>query len=91
VTGDGIWQNYFAARPDILTPEEKRDWLSSISGVSLASDGFFPFDDNIKRAAKSGVSYIAQPGGSLRDQAVIDACDALGITMIFTGIRLFHH
>ncbi len=91
VTGDGIWQNYFAAKPDILTQEEKRNWLNDVSGVSLASDGFFPFDDNIKRAAKSGVSYIAQPGGSLRDQAVIDACDALGITMIFTGIRLFHH
>lgn len=91
VVGNDVWHKYFAARPEPLTFEERKEWLNDVTGVSLASDGFFPFDDNIKRASKSGVSYIAQPGGSVRDQMIIDACDALGITMAFTGLRLFHH
>ncbi|GAB1476130.1 phosphoribosylaminoimidazolecarboxamide formyltransferase [Bacillota bacterium] len=91
VTGNDVWQNYFALRPQPLSSEEKALWLKGISGVSLASDGFFPFDDNIKRAKRSGVDYIAQPGGSIRDQLIIDTCNALGITMVFTGLRLFHH
>lgn len=88
---DGVWQNIFAKKPEPFTVDEKCSWLKNICGVSLASDGFFPFDDNIKRARKSGVAYIAQPGGSIRDQLVIDTCNDLGITMIFTGLRLFHH
>lgn len=91
VTGKDFWQNYFSERPQPISREEKTDWLKNISGVSLASDGFFPFDDNIKRAKRSGVDFIAQPGGSIRDQLIIDACNALGITMAFTGLRLFHH
>ncbi len=91
VLGNQVWQNYFKEKPDPLTAEEKKSWLEKVSGVSLASDGFFPFDDNIRRAARSGVTYIAEPGGSIRDQSVIDACDALGITMVLTGLRLFHH
>ena len=88
---DGVWQDYFTVRPDPLTAEEKREYLDSITGVSLASDAFFPFDDNIERAKKSGVSYIAEPGGSKRDSLVIDCCDKHGIVMAFTGMRLFHH
>lgn len=91
VIGDSVWQNYFAIRPQPLTLEEKKAWLKDIKGVSLASDGFFPFDDNIKRAARSGVSYIAQPGGSIRDDLVTKACDAFNMVMAFTGLRLFHH
>ena len=88
---DGNWQALFKRRPEEFSKEEKELYLSTISGVSLGSDAFFPFGDNIKRAAKSGVSYIAQPGGSIRDDNVIFECDARGITMCFTGIRLFHH
>lgn len=91
VLADGAWQQLFSVRPEPLTREEKRAYLAQKSGVSLGSDAFFPFDDNIIRAKRSGVSYIAQPGGSIRDDIVIKACDRLGITMAFTGIRLFHH
>ncbi len=91
VTSPGNWENFFSRRPDPLSLSEKREWLKGIKGVSLASDGFFPFDDNIKRAARSGVSYIAQPGGSIRDGDIIDRCNKLGIVMAFTGLRLFHH
>ena len=91
VLAEGYWQRCFARRPDPLTPEERRAWLSGMSGVSLASDAFFPFPDNVERARRSGVSYIAQPGGSIRDDAVIEACDRYGIVMVMTGQRLFHH
>ena len=91
VLADGAWQQLFSVRPEPLTREEKRAYLVQKSGVALGSDAFFPFDDNIIRAKRSGVSYIAQPGGSIRDDIVIKACDRLGITMAFTGIRLFHH
>lgn len=88
---DGSWQSLFGNRPEPLPLEEQQRFLAGIDGVSLGSDAFFPFDDNILRAARSGVRYIAQPGGSLRDPAVIAACDRLGIVMAFTGVRLFHH
>lgn len=88
---DGEWQKYFLNKPEKFTKKEKQDYLSTIHGVSLGSDAFFPFSDNIDRAYKSGVSYIAQPGGSIRDQEVIDCCNKYGIAMAFTGIRLFHH
>ncbi len=91
VLTDGKWQQYFTQRPDPLTKAEKQQYLSGISGVALGSDAFFPFSDNIDRAKRSGVSYIAQPGGSIRDDAVIKACNDYGITMAFTGMRLFHH
>ena len=91
VCAEGIWQNYFTERPEPFTKKEQRAYLDTISGVSLGSDAFFPFNDNIKRAAASGVSYIAEPGGSIRDGEVISACDDLGIAMAFTGMRLFHH
>ncbi len=91
VCAEGIWQKYFTCRPQYLTAEEKRSWLSQRSGVSLGSDAFFPFPDNIQRACASGVSYIAQPGGSLRDNLVIDECNARNAVMAFTGLRLFHH
>ena len=91
VLAEGCWPRCFAGRPDPLTPEERRAWLSGMSGVSLASDAFFPFPDNVERARRSGVSYIAQPGGSIRDDAVIEACDRYGIVMVMTGQRLFHH
>lgn len=91
VLGDDVWQQYFAVRPSIFTKAEKREYLSKIRGVSCASDAFFPFDDNVMRAYKSGVNYIAQPGGSVRDDIVIDTCNKLGIAMAFTGMRLFHH
>ena len=91
VLAEGCWQRCFARRPDPLTPEERRAWLSGMSGVSLASDAFFPFPDNVERARRSGVSYIAQPGGLIRDYAVIEACDRYGIVMVMTGQRLFHH
>ena len=91
VCADGIWEKYFTEKPDPLTQEEARAYLASISGVSLGSDAFFPFGDNIERAHKSGVSYIAQPGGSIRDDQVIETCNRYGIVMAFTGIRLFHH
>jgi len=85
------WKEVFSERPEPFTREEKKEWLSRIGGVSLGSDAFFPFSDNIERARKSGVSYIAQPGGSVRDDAVIEACDKYGMVMAFTGMRLFHH
>ena len=91
VIGDNVWQKYFKVRPEPFTKEEKRAYLNSITGVSLGSDAFFPFSDNIDRAAKSGVSYVAEPGGSLRDDLVIKACDDYGMAMVFTGMRLFHH
>ncbi len=91
VCAEGIWQNYFTTRPEPLTDEEKRTFLDGITGVSLGSDAFFPFADNIKRACASGVSYIAQPGGSIRDDLVIEECNNRGVTMAFTGMRLFHH
>ncbi len=91
VLGEGNWQNFFKTRPEPLTKEEKTAYLASIKGVALGSDAFFPFGDNIDRAAKSGVSYIAQPGGSIRDSLVIEACDKHGIAMAFTHMRLFHH
>ncbi len=91
VLGDDVWQNYFTTRPEALTKEEKQEYLSAITGVSLASDAFFPFGDNIERARRSGVSYIAEPGGSVRDENVIETCNKYGIAMCFTGMRLFHH
>ena len=91
VLADGNWQKYFTEQPEPLTAEEKKAYLSSISGVSVGSDAFFPFSDNIDRAYRSGVSYIAEPGGSIRDDVVIEACNNYGITMCFTGMRLFHH
>ena len=91
VLADGIWQQFFTEKPEVLTREEKRAWLSTMTGVSLGSDAFFPFGDNIERAHKSGVSYIAQPGGSVRDDHVISTCDKYNMAMAFTGIRLFHH
>ena len=91
VCAEGIWQNYFTCRPDPLTVEEKRAWLDGKTGVALGSDAFFPFPDSIKRAKATGVSYVAQPGGSIRDDAVIEECDKNGMVMAFTGMRLFHH
>ena len=91
ILADGIWENFFKVKPEILTREEKKEYLAAIKGVSLASDAFFPFGDNIERARKSGVDYIAQPGGSIRDDNVIEACNKYGIAMAFNGIRLFHH
>ena len=91
VCADGIWQNYFSSRPEPLTQAEKREFLDALTGVSLGSDAFFPFADNIKRACASGVSYIAEPGGSIRDDLVIEECDKRNVAMAFTGMRLFHH
>ena len=91
VCADGVWQKYFTKRPEPLSPEEARAYLDGIDGVSLGSDAFFPFSDNIERAKKSGVRYIAQPGGSIRDDAVIAAADRFGMVMALTGMRLFHH
>lgn len=91
VLADGVWQTLFSEKPEPLTREEKRVYLSKIDGVSLASDAFFPFGDNIERAHKSGVKYVAQPGGSIRDDNVIDTCNKYGMAMAFTGMRLFHH
>ncbi|WP_283124657.1 phosphoribosylaminoimidazolecarboxamide formyltransferase [Angelakisella massiliensis] len=91
VLGDDVWQNFFTLRPEPLTAAEKKEWLASFTGVSLGSDAFFPFGDNVERARRSGVSYIAQPGGSIRDDQVIETCNRYGIAMAFTGIRLFHH
>ena len=91
VLGDDVWQNFFTVRPEALTAEEKREYLSGVTGVALGSDAFFPFGDNIERARRSGVSYVAQPGGSIRDDNVIAACDKYDMVMAFTGIRLFHH
>ena len=91
VLADGMWQQFFTEQPEPLTREEKRAWLDTLTGVALGSDAFFPFGDNIERAHRSGVQYIAQPGGSIRDDNVIETCNKYGIAMAFTGIRLFHH
>ncbi|MBQ4364185.1 MAG: phosphoribosylaminoimidazolecarboxamide formyltransferase, partial [Oscillospiraceae bacterium] len=91
VLRDGEWQRIFTERPEPLTREEKKEWLSKNTDVALGSDAFFPFGDNIERAHKSGVKYIAQPGGSIRDDNVIETCNKYDIAMAFTGIRLFHH
>lgn len=91
VLGVDVWQEYFTYRPEPLSPQERRMWLDGASGVSLGSDAFFPFPDNIERAWRSGVIFIAQPGGSIRDDLVIKACDKYGIAMVMTGQRLFHH
>ncbi|MCI5975405.1 MAG: phosphoribosylaminoimidazolecarboxamide formyltransferase [Clostridiales bacterium] len=91
VLGDNVWQNYFAVRPEPFTKEERKAYLKTVDGVSLGSDAFFPFSDNIERAYKSGVRFVAEPGGSVRDDLVIEAADRYGMTMAFTGLRLFHH
>ena len=91
VLADGAWENIFKVKPEVFTAEEKRAWLDKNTNVALGSDAFFPFGDNVERAHRSGVSYIAQPGGSIRDDHVIDTCNKYDITMAFTGIRLFHH
>ena len=91
VLADGNWQNYFTECPAPLTAEEKKAYLDSITGVALGSDAFFPFGDNIERARRSGVTYVAEPGGSIRDENVIDTCNKYGMVMAFTGMRLFHH
>ena len=91
VTADGVWQRFFAERPEPYTDAEQRAYLDTITGVSLGSDAFFPFGDNIQRAAKSGVKYVAEPGGSVRDDNVIETADSYGMAMAFTGMRLFHH
>jgi AICAR transformylase/IMP cyclohydrolase PurH len=91
VLSDGIWQSLFTELPCVLTRGERQEWLAGATGVSLGSDAFFPFGDNIERAKKSGVMYIAQPGGSIRDDNVIESCNKYGMVMVFTGIRLFHH
>ena len=91
VLGDDVWADTFEERPEPLTAEEKKEWIAKFSGVSLGSDAFFPFGDNIERARRSGVTAIVQPGGSIRDQQVIDTCNKYDIAMAFCGIRLFHH
>ena len=91
VLADGAWEKIFKVKPEVFTKEEKRAWLDQLTDVTLGSDAFFPFSDNIERAHKSGVKFIAQPGGSVRDDAVIETCNKYGMTMAFTGIRLFHH
>lgn len=91
VLRDGAWENIFKVKPEIFTEEEKRAWLDKMDGVSLGSDAFFPFGDSIERGVKSGVKYVVQPGGSIRDDQVIETCDKYGIAMAFNGIRLFHH
>ena len=91
VLADGKWQNIFKTKPEVFTKEEKTEWLSGLKDVALGSDAFFPFGDNIERACRSGVKYVAQPGGSIRDNQVIETCDMYDMVMCFTGIRLFHH
>lgn len=91
VLSDGAWEKIFTEKPEVFTREEKRAWLDQLTDVTLGSDAFFPFSDNIERAHKSGVKYIAEPGGSVRDDLVIDTCNKYGMVMAFTGIRLFHH
>lgn len=91
VLADGMWENFFTQKPEVFTREEKREWLDTMSDVALGSDAFFPFGDNVERAKRSGVKYIAQPGGSIRDDNVIDTCNKYGIAMAFTKMRLFHH
>ena len=91
VLAEGVWQNTFQVKPEVLTEAEKKAWVAQLGGVTVGSDAFFPFGDNVERARKSGVQYIAQPGGSIRDDHVIATCDKYGIAMAFTGMRLFHH
>ena len=91
ILAEGTWQKFFKSKPEVFTREEKRAWLNRMSDVALGSDAFFPFGDNIERAHKSGVKYVAQPGGSVRDDNVIETCNKYGMAMCFTGIRLFHH
>ncbi|MBR3570226.1 MAG: phosphoribosylaminoimidazolecarboxamide formyltransferase, partial [Oscillibacter sp.] len=91
ILAEGAWQNVFRVKPEPLTREEKREWISKFSGVTVGSDAFFPFGDNVERARKSGASYIAQPGGSIRDDNVIETADKYNMVMSFTGMRLFHH
>ena len=91
VLAEGVWQENFKVKPEVLTREEKKEWIATMTGVSVGSDAFFPFGDNVERARKSGVCYIAQPGGSIRDDHVIDTANKYGIVMAFTGMRLFHH
>ena len=91
VLAEGVWQNTFKVKPEVLTAEEKKAWIATQSGVTVGSDAFFPFGDNVERARKSGVAYIVQPGGSIRDDHVIATCNKYGIVMAFTGMRLFHH
>lgn len=91
VLRDGTWENFFVTKPEVFTREERRAWLDEMNGVSLASDAFFPFGDNIERAHKSGVEYIVEPGGSIRDDNVIDTCNRYEMTLVFNGVRLFHH
>ena len=91
ILADGEWERVFTEKPPVFTKEEKQAWLAQADGITLGSDAFFPFSDNIERAYKSGVKYVAQPGGSIRDQDVIDACNKHGMAMAFTGLRLFHH
>ena len=88
---DGRWEDIFTEKPEVFTFEEQREYLDSIKDVSLASDAFFPFGDNIERAAKSGVKYVAEPGGSVRDDNVIEVCNKYNMVTVFTGMRLFHH
>ena len=91
ILAGGVWQQTFAVKPEVLTAEEKKDWIARLSGVTCGSDAFFPFGDNVERARKSGVQYIAEPGGSIRDDHVIETADKYGMVMCFTGMRLFHH
>ena len=91
VLADGAWEKIFKVKPEVFTREEKRAWLDQLEDVALGSDAFFPFSDNVERAKKSGVKYIAQPGGSVRDDNVIETCNKYGMAMAFTGMRLFHH
>ena len=91
VLADGVWEQFFTEKPEVLTREEKAAWLKNMTGVALGSDAFFPFGDNIERSRRSGVEYIAQPGGSIRDDNVIETCNKYNMAMAFTGIRLFHH
>ena len=91
VLADGAWQSIFKVRPEVFTREERQAWIATQSGVTVGSDAFFPFGDNIERARKSGVKYVAEPGGSIRDDHVIQTADKYGMVMVFTGMRLFHH
>ncbi len=91
VLAEGVWQKTFKVKPEVLTAEEKKAWIAQNTGVTVGSDAFFPFGDNVERARKSGVEYIVQPGGSIRDDNVIETANKYGITMAFTGMRLFHH
>lgn len=91
VLAEGVWQKTFKVKPEVLTREERKAWIATQTGVTVGSDAFFPFGDNVERARKSGVEYIVQPGGSVRDDNVIETRDKYGIAMCFTGLRLFHH